>query len=107
MTSQETAAISTFVNEVRRQAPDLPFYQDTIHDLTASYGLPLFTHRPLVIAVAPHQLVTGMILGVKGSILVLQVHGIPHVLNLRQLIGRSIIISEGGSAVVQRVLDEF
>ena len=107
MTSQETAAISILVDEVRRQAPDLPFYQDTIHDLTTSYGLPLFAHRPLVIAVTPHQPVTGVILGVKGSILVLQVHGIPHILNLRQLIGRSIIISEGGPAVVQRVLDEF
>jgi hypothetical protein len=107
MTQQETTAISTLVDEIQRQAPNLPFYQDTIHDLTASYGLPLFAHRPLLIAVAPHQLVTGMILGVKGSILVLQVHGIPHTLNLRQLIGRSIMISEGGSTVVQRVLDEF
>ena len=104
---QEIAAISTLVDEVRRQDPNLPFYQDTIHDLTASYGLPLFAHRPLLIAVALHQLITGMILGVKGSILVLQVQGIPHILNLRQLIGHWIRIREGGPTIVQRVLDEF
>jgi hypothetical protein len=107
MTPQEPAAISTLVDEVRSQAPTLPFYQDTIHDLTASYGLPLFAHRPLIITIAPHNLVKGMILGVKGSLLVLQVQGIAHILNLRQLIGRSIIISESGPTVVQRVLDEF
>jgi hypothetical protein len=107
MTPKEPAAISTLVNEVRKQAPNLPFYQDTIHDLTASYGLPLFAHRPLILTITPHHLVTGNILGIKGSILVLQVQGIAHILNLRQLIGRSIIISEGGPTVVQRVLDEF
>jgi hypothetical protein len=107
MTAHEPAAISTLVDEVRSQTPNLPFYQDTIHDLTASYGLPLFAHRPLIITIAPHHLVTGMILGVKGSILMLQVQGIAHILNLRQLIGRSIIISESGPTVVQRVLDEF
>ena len=107
MIPRESTTISILVDEVRRQAPNLPFYQDIIHDLTTSYGLPLFAHRPLVIAVDPHQLVTGMITGVKGSILVLQIQGIPHVLNLRQLIGRSIVMSEGGPTVVQRVLDEF
>lgn len=104
---QETTAISTLVDEVRRQASNLPFYQDTIHDLTASYGLPLFTHRPVSIAIAPRQLVTGIILGVKGPILVLQVQGIPQTLNLRHLIGRSIVTNEGGPTVVQHVLDEF
>jgi hypothetical protein len=107
MIPQETAAIAQLVNTIRKQIPDLPIYQDTIHDLSPLYGLPPFTHRPLLLSVTSQQLITGIILGVKGSLLVLQVQGLPHILNLQQLIGRSIVITEAGATIVQRILDEF
>lgn len=107
MITQETDAITQLADEIQKQEPTLPFYHDTIHDLTSIYGLPIFTHRPLLMSVSHQQLITGVILGVKGSVLVLQVQGIPHILNLRQLVGRSIVTTEGGPTVVQRVLDEF
>jgi hypothetical protein len=107
MIPQESAAIRQLADKIRKQVPDLPIYQDTIHDLSPIYGLPPFTHRPLSLSITPQQLITGVILGVKGSLLVLQVQGLPHILNLQQLIGRSIVITEAGATVVQRVLDEF
>jgi hypothetical protein len=107
MIPQETAAIAQLANKIRKQSPGLPLYQDTIHDLSPLYGLPPFTHRPLLLSVTAQQLITGIILGIKGSLLVLQVQGLPYILNLRQLIGRSIVVKETGATIVQRILDEF
>lgn len=107
MIPQETAAITQLAEKIQKQEPALPFFHDTIHDLTSIYGLPRFTHRPLLMSISPQQLITGVILGVKGSVLALQVQGIPHILNIRQLVSHSIVITKGSPNIVQRVLDEF
>lgn len=107
MISQETVAITQLTDKIREQIPELHLYRDKIKNLSPIYGLPAFTHRPLPLPVTPQHPITGKILGAKGSLLVLQVQGLPHILNLHQLLGRSIMVTEAGARTVQRVLDEF
>ncbi len=106
-TTVEAATVATMETQIRQRFPEFPAYQEALQDLTPIYALPPLDRQPLKVTVQSHQQITGTVLGAKGALLLLEVDGLPHVLNLRHLVGRKVIPSRANGIASQRVLDEF
>lgn len=106
-TSAEATTVTKMEAQIRQRFPDFPAYQEALQDLAPIYALPPLDRQPLKVTVQSHQQVAGTVLGAKGALLLLEVDGLPHVLNLRRLIGRKITPNRVNSIASQRVLDEF
>ncbi len=106
-TTAEAATLAKMATQIQQRFPDFPAYQEALRDLAPIYALPPLDRQPLNVTVQSHQQIAGTILGAKGALLLLEVDGLPHVLNLRHLVGRKITPKRANGIASQRVLDEF
>lgn len=103
----EDNAIAKTEKEIRARFPDFPFFQEPTYDLTETYNLPILDRRPVEVKVKNNLRVSGRVLGVKGSLLLLALGDVPHFLNLDVLIGRKIEMKESDVTNMQTALDRF
>ena len=71
------------------------------------YRLPEFDRRPLKLRVREGLQASGVVLGVKGPILFLEMGSLPYSLNLNKLLGRRIETEEVVPIKSQTGLDHF
>jgi hypothetical protein len=105
--TEEVQALARTEEEITRRFPEFPFYHDQLHDLSAIYSLPLLDRRPIELKIKKNLQISGKILGVKGSLLLLDVGNLPHFVNLKHLLGRKIELKEANVMTMQTALDRF
>jgi hypothetical protein len=105
--NSEILALQEVEKEIKDRFPDLPFHQDQLYNLDEIYKLPNIENRPIKLNIKKDVQISGKILGVKGSLLLLDVKDIPHFINLRHLMGRRIKPQEGEIDNIQTILDKF
>ncbi len=103
----EVHDITKVEEEIKKRFPDLPYYQETIHDLSNVYKLPKLDRRPIELKVNKNLKVSGRILGVKGSLLLLNFGDLPYYINLTRLLGRKIELKKHNTMIMQTSLDKF
>ena len=103
----EVHALAKVEEEIKRLFPDLSFYHESLHNLFNIYNLPLLDRRPFELKVKENLQISGKILGVKGSLLLLSLENLPYFLNLKQLVGRKIEQKEADVVIMQTALDRF
>ena len=106
-TKKEVLALANMEEQIRQRFPDFPSYHEALQDLSPVYALPFLNRQPLKLKIKNNQQITGIVMGVKGALLLLRVNGLPHFLNLKHLIGRKITLNTIEGTGSQRVLDEF
>jgi hypothetical protein len=106
-THHETIALAKVEATIMERFPEFSSYRESLHDLSQIYDLPDLERRQIELPVKDDRQITGEILGVKGSLLLLSVNDLPHFLNLTQLLGRKITFNDANDIVSQRILDEF
>jgi hypothetical protein len=105
--AREAQALHRVEATIRDRFPDFPFYEDSLHDLDAVYRLPALHRRPITLKIKRNLRITGTILGVKGPLLLVSLDGSPYVLNLKRLIGRSIVFKDIDAMNIQTALDRY
>ncbi len=103
----ESRALGEAEEEIKKRFPEFPFHQDSLHDLSNIYNLPVLDRRPLELKVKKDLQISGKILGAKGSLLLLAIGDLPYYLNLNHLMGRKIELTEDSTAIIQTALDRF
>jgi hypothetical protein len=106
-TEEEIDAISKGEEEILDRFPEFPFFQEPIHNLLTIYGLPILDRRPLELKVKRNLQISGKILGVKGSLMLLDIGDLPHFLNLNHMLGRKVELKKGDTFIVQTSLDRY
>jgi len=106
-TTTEVAAVANMETQIRQRFPGFPAYQEALQDLAPIYALPSLDRQPLEVKIQRNQQIAGTVRGAKGALLLLDVKGLPHVLNLKHLVGRKITFNRADGVASQRVLDEF
>jgi hypothetical protein len=106
-THHETIALAKVEATILERFHEYPAYRESLHDLSPIYDLPDLERRPIELRVKNDQQITGEILGVKGSLLLLSVNDLPHFLDLKHLLGRKITVTDANEVISQRILDEF
>jgi len=104
---QEAHALRRVEATIRDRFPDLPFYEDPLHDLNDVYRLPELHRRPITLKVRRNLRIAGTILGVKGPLLLMSLDDAPYVLNLKRLIGRKLVFKEIDAMNLQTALDRY
>jgi hypothetical protein len=104
---EEVNALAKAEEEIKKRFPDFPYYHDTLHDLSDIYNLPPLDRRPIELKVKRDLQISGEVLGVKGSLLLLSIKDLPHFLNLKHLMGRKIVFRKADSMTMQTALDKF
>lgn len=103
----EADALAKAEQEIKRRFPEFPFYHELPHDLSTMYNLPSFNRRLIEIEIRENQQVSGKILGVKGSLLLLEKSSLPYFINLNDLLGRKIQLNEDSKLIMQTALDIY
>jgi len=104
---EEVNALGEAEEEIKRRFPDFPYCHDTVHDLSEIYDLPLLNRGPIELKVKRDLQISGEVLGVKGSLLLLSIGDLPYYLNLKHLMGRKIVFRKADSMTLQTALDKF
>lgn len=105
--ADELRALSKAEEEIRMRFPDFPFYSEPPRDLSRIYNLPPLDRRPIGLEVRRNLHISGRILGVKGSLLLMNIGNLPYFLNLKHLIGRRIEFKGNSKMIMQSALDSF
>jgi len=103
----EANALAKVEEEIMKRFPKFPFYQEALHNLSGIYNLPILDRRPIELKVKENLRISGQIVGVKGSLLLLKIGDLPYFLDLSQLMGRKVELKEANSMIVQTALDRF
>ena len=103
----EVHVLTKVEEEVKRQFPDFLYYHDSLYDLSSFYNLPPLDRRPLELKAKKNLQISGRILGVKGSLLLLNIGDLPYFLNLKHLLGRKIELKKANTMIMQTALDRF
>ena len=103
----EANALAKVEEEIMKRFPKFPFYHEALHNLSGIYNLPPLDRRPLGLKVKENLRISGQIVGVKGSLLLLKIGDLPHFLDLNRLVGRKIELKEANSMIMQTALDRF
>jgi hypothetical protein len=103
----EINAIQKTEKDITKKFPNFPFFKDETNNLNTIYGLPHLDRRPLELKVKDNTQVSGKILGVKGSLMLLDIANIPHFLNLNNIIGRKIDFGKSKAFIIQSSLDKY
>lgn len=103
----EVYALAKVEEEIKKQFPEFPFFHEAPHDISTVYNLPPLDRRPNEIKVEKNLPISGKILGVKGSLLLLSIGNLPHFLNLKCLKGRKIDLDGTDTTMMQTALDRF
>ncbi len=106
-TEAEAYALAEVEEAIKKRFPEFPFHPESPHDMSTVYGLPLLDRRPIETKVKKNLPISGKILGVKGSLLLLSMGNVPHFLNLKHLIGRKIELNDTDAYAMQTALDRF
>jgi hypothetical protein len=106
-TKKEAFALANMEEQIRQRFPDLPAYHENLQDLSPIYALPSLDRQPLQLKIKKNQQITGTVMGAKGALLLLRVNGLPHLLNVKHLVGRKITLNKREGIASQRILDEF
>jgi hypothetical protein len=107
MITDESDAILKTEKDVIKRFPIFPFFKDEIHNLNSIYDLPNLDRRPLELKIKDNTQVSGKILGVKGSLMLLDIASTSHFLNLNNIIGREIDFVKSNALIVQSSLDKY
>jgi hypothetical protein len=105
--TKEICALTRTEEEITKQFPEFPFYQDNLYDLSAIYSLPVLDRRPIELKIKKDIQISGKILGAKGPLLLLDIGSLPHFVNLKHLLGRKIELKGANVMAMQTALDRF
>jgi len=84
------ALLEAFRGRVHDLFPEESHYSEEPQLVLPLYGLPGFDKRPLQLRVRAGLEASGVVLGVKGPVLFMEMNGLPYSLQLNRLLGRRI-----------------
>ena len=87
--------------------PEESYYTEEPQVILPFYGLPDFDKRPLQLRVRAGLEASGVVLGVKGPVLFMEMNGLPYSLRLNRLLGRRIETQGITPTSSQAGLDRF
>lgn len=94
-------------SRVHKRFPRRHHFHEDPWVLSPYYCLPQLDRRPLALKVEERVEISGQVLGVKGSVLLLKVGDLPFALDLNRLVGRKVDTEEAVQTKTQAGLESF